>query len=72
VEESERKRMIQELEAKIPGFNNPVTRIALDKSMKQYKILERQLGTKSLQAAIDSQKLNQDQKDYIYLRMNWL
>jgi hypothetical protein len=64
--------MIQELEEKIPGFNNPVTRIALDKSMKQYKLLERQLGAKQLQAAIDSQKLTQEQKDYIYLRMNWL
>jgi len=64
--------MIKELEEKMPGFSNPVTRIALDRSMKQYKQLERQLGIKKLQDAINSQKISQDQKDYIYLRMNWL
>jgi hypothetical protein len=72
LEETERQRMIAELEEKMPGFDNPMTRIALDRSMKQYKTIEKTLGKKALMAAIDSQPLSQDQKDYIYLRMNWL
>ena len=64
--------MIKELERTMPGFSNPLVRVALDKQVKQLKQIEGKLGTKAIQSAFDSQKMAQDQHDYIYLRMNWL
>jgi len=54
------------------GFKNPMVRIALDKQVKQMQELQKQIGKKRVQDAFDSQPLNQDQHDYIYLRMAWL
>jgi len=66
----ERQRLETELEAKL-GFN-VATRTAIDAQIKQFKRLEGMLGKQSLQSAINSQNISQDQKDYIYLRMGWL
>jgi len=72
MDEKERQRMIAELEGRMPGFKNPMVRIALDKQVKQMQELQKQIGKKRVQDAFDSQPLNQDQHDYIYLRMAWL
>ncbi len=72
MDDAERKKMIAELENKIPGMKNPVIKMSLDKAIKQFMQMEKTIGKGQCCKMIEMQKISQDQKDYIFLRMGWL
>jgi hypothetical protein len=69
---TQKKKMLQELEARMPGMSNPAVRMALDRTIKQFKTTQNIVGRDKCRQMIQMQSLTQDQKDYIFLRMGWL
>ena len=72
MDDTERKKMLDELEARMPGMMNPVTKMALNRTIKQFKQTQNIVGRDKCRKMIEMQSLTQDQKDYIFLSMGWL
>ena len=68
----EKDKLLKDLESRIPGMKNPITRMALDRSIKQFQQTQAIIGKEKCRKMIELQSLTQDQKDYIYLKMGWL